>query len=88
MQSEENKGSAIKVTESAVKNPLKATKDTDKLSVRLAMQQEKTKLSKMRSVLADKIPQENIKIAEEKLRRFKAFKIELDESMAGILHQL
>ena len=40
----------------------------------------------MRSVLADKIPQENIKIAEEKLRRFKTFKVELDESMAGILH--
>ena len=43
-------------------------------------------MSKMRSLLADKIPQENIKIAEEKLKRFKAFKIELDESMSSILH--
>ena len=46
--------------------------------MRLAIQQEKTKLSKMRGVLADKIPQENIKIAEEKLKRFQAFKTELD----------
>lgn len=42
----------------------------------------------MRGILADKIPQENIKIAEEKLKRFQAFKSELDVQMAVILDLL